>query len=196
MPWCKIRCVFGDGCHVNPMIWYSFMVPSQFFTAYPFGVYKSLNSTWPPAASLIVLKPQKDPLKLLIQLRHRSRGPQNLPRCPMDRRNFFAANKVILFVVKGSFFPSFSHLFRSSPFWLVETLGYPIPFTGEAPWLLYEMAMNIMNWGSTFHFHTRLKWIWWWQVSWWVTCLLHTEKHNGVWSRIQSEYQVCYHNHN
>ena len=104
MPWCKIRCVFGDGCHVNPMIWYSFMVPSQFFTAYPFGVYKSLNSTWPPAASLIVLKPQKDPLKLLIQLRHRSRGPQNLPRCPMDRRNFFAANKVILFVVKGSFF--------------------------------------------------------------------------------------------
>jgi hypothetical protein len=58
------------------------------------------------------------------------------PRCPMDRRNFSAANKVILFVVKGSFFsPSFSHLFRSSPFWLVETLGYPVPFTGEAPWL-------------------------------------------------------------
>jgi hypothetical protein len=119
------------------------------------------------------------------------------PRCPMDRRNFSAANKVILFVVKGSFFsPSFSHLFRSSPFWLVETLGYPVPFTGEAPWLLYEMAMNIMNWGSTFHFHTRLKWIWWWQGSWWVTCLLHTEKHNGVWSRIQSEYQVCYQNYN
>jgi hypothetical protein len=43
------------------------------------------------------------------------------PRCPMDRRNFSAANKVILFVVKGSFFfPSFSHLFRSSPIWLGE----------------------------------------------------------------------------